>query len=152
MFPGLNLNFGGYLTQFPALEKLVVSKVRQCETRYRSQDEELGEQEWFEVWAGFLAKYFLKGECLTVRDVRIPSPPGKRVGFKLFKKVGGARNSDNLVWEVGDYTDFFERISNTFPNLRWETFEGVNSERVEEWVRIGCEMGLMEKNVLKLDE
>ncbi|OXA49213.1 uncharacterized protein LOC118436675 [Folsomia candida] len=129
MVPGLNLKFGGYSTQFPSLEKLVLSKVGECEIRYRSQDDELGEQEWFEVWAGFLSKYFLKGECLTVRDVRTPSPPGKRVGFRLFQKVGGARNTDNLVWEVGDYSDFYERISTTFPNLRWETFEGVNSEK-----------------------
>lgn len=50
-----------------------------------------------------------------------------------------------------DCSDFFERIVTTFPNLGCETFEGVgDSGEAEEWVRIGCGIGLLEKNELKL--
>ncbi|OXA49217.1 hypothetical protein Fcan01_15708 [Folsomia candida] len=146
--PGLHLNLGGYSIQLPALEKLVIAERDEWETKYWSQDETEEEQEWFEIWAEFLAKYFLRGECLTLRDLKVPLPPGERVGFKLFQKLGGGRNK--VISELVDCSDFFERIVTTFPNLRWEMFQGVDPERVEEWVRIGCEMGLLEKKGLNL--
>lgn len=113
-----------YSRQFPALEKLVVSKLDKCEIR-RLPGDEIGEEKWFEMCAGFLSKYLLKGKCLTLRDLEIPLPLGKRMGFKLFKKMGCPRNSD--ISEMVDCSEFFEKIINTFPNLRWGTFEGVDS-------------------------
>ncbi|XP_035711080.1 uncharacterized protein LOC118436671 [Folsomia candida] len=128
--PALGLMFPEnlvYSRQFPALEKFVVSD--RCGMRYMSH-EEIEEEEWFEICAGFLDKYFLRGECLMVRDVRIPLPPGERVGFGLFQKLGGDENKVNS--ELVDCSDFFQRIATTFPNLGWEMFDGVgDSERVE---------------------
>ncbi|OXA39820.1 hypothetical protein Fcan01_25582 [Folsomia candida] len=56
-----------YAKQFPVLEKFVVSKV---ECFY----DMLNDEEWFEMCASFLCKYFLHGESLTVRDVHVPLP------------------------------------------------------------------------------
>lgn len=148
-FPTFELKFSGgnliYSRQFPALEKLVVSKFPELESYY-SSSENISEREWFKICVEFLNKYFLLvgDECPTVREVRVPLPQGKMVGFIIFTEFPD-KNYDNVgisEYCMVDCSKFFSRLLTTFPNLnpRWAMFEKVDPHDVMEWVRVGKEM------------
>ncbi|OXA49199.1 hypothetical protein Fcan01_15794 [Folsomia candida] len=140
-FPSVHLKFCErrvYSETFPVLEKLDVSELNKFEMHFVEDD--FSDGEWFEICAEFLFKYFLFGECFTLRELHIPLNPKYTKNFRI--PAWSQNYEEKCDFGVVDCSNFFDKIVATFPNLnpRWEAF-GANGN-LKEWLRMGRELGL----------
>lgn len=134
-----------YAKQFPVLVALSVKYTNRGE----GKEERVG---YFKSTVQFLYDSFTPGGnmgiCETLRDLDVPLPP-----MEMFRLVWS--HWDVLSWESysGQYKcygwqysmKYLDRITATFPNLRYHVFYQIRSWVAKRWVQVGLDLGFLPK-------
>ncbi|OXA47400.1 uncharacterized protein LOC118437382 [Folsomia candida] len=132
-----------YAKQFPVLAVLSV--------KYPNRGKREEEQAtYFESTVAFLYDSFTPGgngvRCETLRELNVPLPPMEMFRLRGVKadKVCSFKSCRCYGWQSS--TNFLDRISATFPNLRYHVFDQLRSKVVKGWVQVGLNLGVLQKS------
>ncbi|XP_035712367.1 uncharacterized protein LOC118437460 isoform X1 [Folsomia candida] len=133
-----------YAKQFPVLAVLSVKYLNR-----KDEDTEVERAMHFESTVKFLYDSFTPGgdgvRCETLRDLDVPLPPMEMFRLRGVKAENICQNRICKCYGWQSSTKFLDRISGTFPNLRYHVFDEIRSKVVKGWIQVGLDLGVLKK-------